>query len=75
MGIPMSATTAMGGTCAQVTPDVASQERVRRWRSFIGIVAPGCESLCHNLSGGPRGGFRFWAGAGQVPRLGQVQVR
>ena len=43
---------------------------MRRGRSFIGIVAPGCKSLRRNLSGGPGEALEFWAGAGYVPKSG-----
>ena len=68
-----------GGTCAHLTSGVASNGRMRRGRSFIGIVAPGCKSLCHTLSGGSGGVsgsglvrarcpelVRFGRGAGEV---------
>ena len=61
-----------------MTTDVASYVRLRRGRSVIWIVAPGCESLCHTPSGEPGGVKGSWTSAGQVkcrPRPGQVLAR
>ena len=58
-----------------MTSGVASYVRLRRGRSVIWIVAPGCESLCHTPSGEPGGGLKV---PGQVPArssAGHVQVR
>ena len=71
-----------GGTCAHSTSGVASNGRMRRGRSFIGIVAPGCKSLCHTLSGGSGGVSGSGLVRARCPELarfgrgvGEVQAR
>ena len=71
----MSTAASGGGTCALMTSGAASKGGVWRGRSFIGIVAPGCESLCHTLSGSSGGVSGSGPGAGEVPRAGAIWAR